>query len=77
MRTILSNRSDISLAPEVVDLLARAFSDCLTALGPAGQTADAREVLSGAMIAEALKGERDPIRLCEAATRAFRERSRH
>jgi hypothetical protein len=74
MRTKLAAVSGLDLQPGDVDMLAKAFDLALTVLGPEGHTAEARNVVSDAILAAAAAGERDLKRLVEAGESAFQRK---
>lgn len=74
MRSILSLQSHLSFDALHVDAMAQAFSAVLDELGPVGRTAFAREVVSNAIIAAALAGERDADSLRLVGLQGFRDR---
>ncbi len=53
--------------PEVIAVMSEAFEAACKELDQAGQAKVAREVIAGRIIAAARIGERDPVRLREAA----------
>jgi chemotaxis protein CheC len=71
MRTILSSRVDIHLKSDEVDALAKAFDSALTLLGPHGDTAVARTLVSDIIIRLAVAGERDLNRLTSRVLETF------
>ena len=55
--------------PEAIAAMNEAFDAACKELGDTGQPEAAREVIAGRIIAAARLGERDPVRLREAALR--------
>jgi hypothetical protein len=55
--------------PEAIAAMSEAFEAACRELQNAGQPEVAREVIAGRIIAAARLGERDPVRLLEAALR--------
>ena len=56
-----------AFAPEAIAVMSEAFEAALKALQDTGQPNVVREVIAGRIIAAAKLGERDPVRLREAA----------
>jgi hypothetical protein len=62
-------RSFGAFGPEAIAAMSEAFDAACKELGDTGQPEVAREVIAGRIIAAARFGERDPVRLREAALR--------
>jgi len=58
-----------AFGPEAIAAMGEAFDAACKELGDTGQPEVAREVVAGRIIAAARFGERDPVRLLEAALR--------
>jgi len=59
-----------AFGPEEIAAMSEAFEAALKELHDAGQSNVVREVIAGRIIAAARFGERDPVRLLEAALRS-------
>jgi hypothetical protein len=64
-------RPDLAFDPLAIDVLDKAYDMALAALCDGGQPSTVREVIAKRIISAAVKGERDPARLCAAALTAF------
>jgi hypothetical protein len=59
--------------PEVLEALGKAYDMALAALHDVGQPKVVREVLARRIVKAAMRGERDPAKLCATALSAFND----
>jgi hypothetical protein len=64
-------RPDSSFDPETLTILAAAYDKAVAGLDDGGQPKIMHEVIAKRIIALAMKGERDPERLCKSALAAL------
>jgi hypothetical protein len=65
-------RPDTAFDPETLAILGAAFDRARAELHDTGQPELVCEIMASRIIAAAMKGERDPDRLCKIATRGIR-----
>jgi hypothetical protein len=66
-------RGDAAFGPDDLAAMGAAFDDALRRLGLNDRTDKMTELVARKIISIAKQGERDPVRLCEAALRAFKQ----